>query len=145
MKRLALVIGALALVFPACSSDDGGGTVDITLQEFAIAADPASVSAGEVTFDVTNDGPDDPHEFVVFKTDLAATDLPTNEDGSVDEEGEGVELIGEIEEFDPGTSESATYELEAGSYVFICNLVEEEEGELESHYQEGMRTGFTVE
>ena len=86
-----------------------------------------------------------PHEFVVFKTDLAATDLPTAEDGSVDEEGEGVELIGEIEEFDPGTSESAAFELEAGSYVFICNLVEEEEGELESHYQEGMRTGFTVE
>jgi len=54
------------------------------------------------------------------------------------------ELIGEIEEFAVGDTETATFDLEAGNYVFICNLVEEEEGGLESHYQEGMRVAFMV-
>jgi hypothetical protein len=37
-------------------------------------------------------------------------------------------------------------DLESGSYVLICNIVEKEEGgEVESHYQNGMRTEFTVE
>jgi len=36
-------------------------------------------------------------------------------------------------------------DLDAGNYVLICNIVEEEDGETVSHYQEGMRTPFTVE
>jgi hypothetical protein len=36
-------------------------------------------------------------------------------------------------------------DLEPGSYVLICNIAEGEEGELESHYEEGMRTAFIVE
>lgn len=137
---LALGVGSVA-----CSSDDGGGTVEVTLQEFAIAATPTSIGAGEVTFEATNDGPADPHELVVFRTDLAPDGLPTGDDGAVDEEGEGVELIDEIEEFPVGETQSMTLDLDAGSYVFICNIVEEEDGEPESHYQEGMRLAFTVE
>jgi hypothetical protein len=138
-----VLVAALALVAGACGGDDGG-SVEVTLQEFAVVPDVAEVSAGSVEFTVTNEGPDDPHEFVVFRTDLAPEALPTADDGSVEEEGEGVDLIGEIEEFPVGETESATFDLEAGSYVFICNLVEEEDGELESHYQEGMRVAFTV-
>jgi uncharacterized cupredoxin-like copper-binding protein len=122
-----------------------GGSVDVTLQEWAVVPASSSVAAGSVTFNATNQGPEDPHELVVFRTDLGHRDLPTREDGGVDEEGEGVELIGEIEEFEPGTSESATFDLEAGKYVLICNLVEEEEGALESHYGLGMSTEFTVQ
>jgi len=142
---LLAVLTALTFVAAACDSDGGGGTVEVTLQEWAVTPGTSSVAAGEVTFEATNEGPNDPHELVVFATDLAPDALPTNEDGSVNEEGEGVTLIGEIEEFPVDESESATFTLEAGSYVLICNLVEEEEGELESHYQEGMRVAFTVE
>jgi hypothetical protein len=53
-------------------------------------------------------------------------------------------VIGEIEEFPPGETRSATFVLEAGAYVFICNVFEEEE-EGEAHYELGMRTAFTVE
>ena len=63
-----------------------------------MSADPASVSAGSITFDATNDGPDDVHEFVVIATELGITELPTAEDGSVDESGEGLEVMGEIED-----------------------------------------------
>ena len=44
-----------------------------------------------------------------------------------------------------GDTASLTVDLEAGSYVAVCNIVEEEDGETESHYQEGMRASFTVE
>jgi uncharacterized cupredoxin-like copper-binding protein len=138
--RIAVVSMALA-TFAACSSD-GGGTVDVTLQEFSISTDPATVNAGEVVFEATNEGPDDVHEFVVFQTDLDPTALPTDENGTVVETGEGVELIGEIEDIPVGETQSVTLDLEAGNYVLICNIWDEEEQE--AHYQEGMRTTFTV-
>jgi plastocyanin len=135
------VASALALVATSCG---GGATVEVTLQEFAILPAESSVGAGEVTFEATNEGPDDNHELVVIRTDLAPDALPTNEDGTVDEGGEGIiEVIGEIEEFPPGETQSATFDLEAGAYVFICNVFEEAEGE--AHYEQGMRTAFTVE
>ena len=145
-RRRILVLGsALALAVAGCGSGGGSETVEVTLQEWAVVPASSSVAAGSVTFEATNNGPDDPHELVVFKTDLGHRDLPLREDGGVDEEGAGVELIGEIEEFDPGSSESATFDLQAGSYVLLCNLVEEEDGELESHYGLGMSVPFTVE
>ena len=36
-----------------------------------------------------------------------------------------------------------TLDLEAGNYVLICNIYDADEDE--AHYQEGMRTAFTVE
>jgi uncharacterized cupredoxin-like copper-binding protein len=129
------------LLMPACGG--GGETVDVTLQEFAVGVDPASVSAGEVTFSVTNEGPDDVHEFVVIRTDLGPTELPTDENGAVDEAGGGMEVVDEIEDMEVGASEELTVDLEAGSYVLICNIWDEDEQE--SHFQEGMRAAFTVE
>jgi uncharacterized cupredoxin-like copper-binding protein len=150
-------VAALCLMAAACSDDDGGETgatgaatgggttVAVTVQEFAVIPAASSAPAGDVTFDVTNEGPDDTHEFVVFKTDLAPDALPTASDGSVDETGEGVELIDEIEDIAVGDTPTLTVSLDAGSYVFICNIVEEEGGETISHYQQGMRVAFTVE
>jgi uncharacterized cupredoxin-like copper-binding protein len=137
-------VAALALVSAGCSGDEET-TVDVTVQEFAVIPAESSAPAGDVTFDVTNEGPDDVHEFVVFKTDLAPDALPTAADGSVDEEGEGVELIDEIEDIAVGDTPTLTVTLDAGSYVFICNIVQEEGGETIAHYQQGMRVAFTVE
>jgi len=129
-------VAALALVSAGCSGDEET-TVDVTVQEFAVIPAESSAPAGDVT--------DDTHEFVVFKTDLAPDALPTAADGSVDEEGEGVELIDEIEDIAVGDTPTLTVTLDAGSYVFICNIVEEEGGETIAHYQQGMRVAFTVE
>ena len=101
--RIAVASAAVVVALAGCSSDtststpagDGEQTVAVTLQEFAVSAVPTSVAAGEVTFEATNDGPDDQHELVVIRTDLDPTALPTNDDGSVDEEGEGVEVLDE--------------------------------------------------
>ena len=127
-----MILG-LALVTASCGDDDGA--IGVTLADFTITADPDSASAGEVTFDVTNDA-EQTHEFVVFQTDLAPDQLPTDEGGDVDEAGEGVALVDEIEDIEGSSTQSLTVNLDAGSYVLICNLP--------GHYAQGMNTGFTV-
>jgi len=141
-SALLVAVGVLALVGTVCDGG-GGGTVDVTLQEWAVIPSASSVGAGEVTFEATNEGPDDVHEFVVFKTDLAPDQLPVDENGAVDEEGEGLELIDEIEDIPVRETQSVTVELESGNYVLICNIWDEEEQE--AHYAEGMRVALTVE
>ena len=137
------LIMLFAVVMVACGGDEGG--VGITLQEFAVVPDASTAPAGEVTFTAENEG-QEVHEFVVIKTDLGATDLPIDpEAGGVDEEGEGMEVVDELEELEPGSSTDLTVDLDAGHYVLICNIVEEEDGETVSHYENGMRTDFTVE
>jgi uncharacterized cupredoxin-like copper-binding protein len=123
---------ALGLTVGSCG---GGGGIGATLVDFSITLDESSAPAGDVTFDVTNDA-EQAHEFVVFKTDLAEDALPTDDAGDVDEEGEGVELIDEIEDIAPGDTPSLTVTLDAGSYVIICNVP--------GHYRQGMHTSFTA-
>jgi uncharacterized cupredoxin-like copper-binding protein len=152
MRRpLVAVIPAMVLalggLLAGCGGDDtsaadGATTVDVTLQEFAVLPSTTSVAAGSVTFNATNEGPNDQHEMVVVRTDLDPGSLPTDESGKVDEEGEGIEAIDEIAEFDVGGTESLTVDLDAGNYVLICNIYDETEQE--AHYQLGMRTAFTV-
>jgi uncharacterized cupredoxin-like copper-binding protein len=141
--RLA-ILGSFAVAgLTGCSG--GGGTVNVALQEFAVVPAVASVEHGKVTFAATNTGPDDPHELVVFKTDLGVRDLPASAEGKVDEAGAGLTFVGEIEEFDPGKTGSATFDLAAGRYVLVCNIVQDEpDGTKESHYLKGMAIEFTV-
>jgi hypothetical protein len=137
----------LVLAASALTSCGGGGeasTVEVTLQEFAVIPALDTASAGSVTFNATNEGPDDPHELVVIQTELAPESLPTTDEGGVDEDGEGIEVIGEIDELPVGETESGTFDLEAGDYTLICNIVEEEDGTTEAHYALGMRVGFVV-
>jgi uncharacterized cupredoxin-like copper-binding protein len=168
LRRTTIWVAAaavLSLVSAGCSSGDDAGTtgaseasgasggsgaqtgsagaVDVTLQEYAIIPGAAWATAGTVTFGVANTGPDDVHEFVVIKTDLAPDALPTNKDGTVDEEAAGLEPQGEVEDVAVGDTQSLTLDLSAGNYVFICNIYEDDTHE--SHYQEGMRVAFTVD
>jgi uncharacterized cupredoxin-like copper-binding protein len=113
----------------------GGTAVSVTEKDFSIAVDPSSAAEGSVNFSIDNQGPST-HEFVVFKTDLEPDALPTDNDGNVDEEGEGVEHIDEQEDIASGSTALLDVTLEPGSYVLICNLP--------GHYKAGMHVGFTV-
>ena len=147
-----MAAGSLALVgctsggaspSPSPTADGGGATtVAVTLVEWAVLPAVSSTPAGEVTFEITNDGPEDVHEFVVIKTDLDVAELPTNADGVVDEAGEGMEVIAEVEDLPVGETQTLTVNLDGGNYALVCNIWDEEEGE--AHYQMGMRTVFTV-
>jgi uncharacterized cupredoxin-like copper-binding protein len=113
------------------------GQVAVSEKDFEISLASTSAPAGKVTFSVANDGPST-HEFVVFKTDLDADQLPTDSKGDADEEGTGVTHIDEIEDIAAGTSDNTLeVDLKAGSYVLICNLP--------GHYKLGMHTAFTVQ
>lgn len=118
---------------------DADTTVAATLDEFSIAVDPAEAAAGAVGF-VTENAGEEPHELVIARG--APADITVVE-GAPDESA--LDVIGEVESFPAGETCEGTFELTAGDYVLFCALVEEEEdGTLESHYEEGMVTTFTV-
>jgi uncharacterized cupredoxin-like copper-binding protein len=60
----------------------------------------------------------------------------------VDEAGAGIKPVDEIEDITVGDTQTVAVDLTAGSYVLMCNVYDE--AEKESHYQQGMHTGFTV-
>jgi uncharacterized cupredoxin-like copper-binding protein len=110
------------------------GQVSILEENFRIFSNRSIIPAGQIQFNLANSGPD-AHEFVVFKTELAADQLPV-QDGQVMESDPALEKIGEQEQFDPGETRTITFDLAPGHYVLICNLP--------GHYEEGMHFGLTV-
>jgi uncharacterized cupredoxin-like copper-binding protein len=131
---------------PADTEPEGGSggatTVAVRLQEWAVVPAQESAPAGGVKFALENKG-EETHEFVVIQTDLGARELPTAKDGSVEEEGSGMQVVDEVEDIPSGNSATLTVSLDPGNYVLLCNIVEEKENE--SHYQMGMSTEFSVE
>jgi hypothetical protein len=66
MMRPTRVIRAATLLLPltlllGCTPSPTATTVDVTLLEWAVVVDDTSVPTGEITFSVTNDGPNDVH------------------------------------------------------------------------------------
>lgn len=113
----------------------GGVNVGLHDPAFAVTANPESAEAGEVTFNVTNEGTII-HNLRVIKTDLDPESLPLDASGfQVDEDQ--LEVVGHIAEFPSGTTETLAVTLEAGKYVLICNVA--------THYDQGMHAAFTVE
>ncbi|MEO8540512.1 MAG: cupredoxin domain-containing protein [bacterium] len=138
---LILLVGLVPL-FAACGGDDDDSSssnpdqVSVTLKDFSLTPDKTTVPAGDVTFDIKNNGPSQ-HEFVVFKTDLDAANLPYDKDKfTVTEDSPGLSKVDEKEAIDPGKSTTLTATLAPGHYVLICNIP--------THYGQGMRFNFTV-
>jgi len=141
------VIMAGTLGITACNDSTAPSpvTVNVTLREFNITLDRASAPRGTVIFHVTNAG-EDTHEFLVIRTDRAPNALPTEANGSYQENGPGTQLLEEIEEVPPGTTRDLTLDLTEGNHVLICNMVmTEADGTVEVHYQLGMHTAFRVD
>lgn len=119
--------------------------VKVKLFEFKVKPKPKSAAAGKVKFVVKNIGAEE-HEMVVALSDGTATELPTDADGAVDESQiPEADLPGEIPEFAAGKTKTKTFDLEPGTYVLFCNIVDDEaDGTKLSHYAQGMHTLFTV-
>lgn len=140
--RMGLTYIVSAIIITTLAGCAGGenlrntnNIVDIVLDEWTVNVKQQQISSGRVRINVDNQGSEE-HEVVILRTALAEEKLPTH-NGKVIEASAGT-LIGEIEGIQPQTSASAEFDLSPGDYVLLCNLVEMEMGELESHYQNGM-------
>ena len=134
--RRFLALITLGLLITPLLAACGPKTVNVTEESYGLALDKSSIGAGTITFHVTNNATDQAHEFVIFQTDLSADSLPLNSDGDVDEEGEGVNHIDEVEDIQTGESKDLTVDLQPGHYALICNMP--------GHYAQGMHIDFTV-
>ncbi len=85
----------------ASGGGGGGGGETVAISETEYELDPAdpTVAAGEVSFEVTNDGTQ-PHDLEV--------------------EGDGVEEV--TDTIDAGASDTLTVDLEAGTYELYCTI-----------------------
>ena len=136
---LPVALAAIVLGLGACGGGGGGSDaakVSASEKEFSISLASDSVKSGSQKFSVHNTGTQ-AHEFVIFKTDLDPDKLPMKPDSTVDEEGQGVQHIDEVEDVSPGGTKTLSVKLQPGHYVVICNLV--------GHYAQGMHAGLTVQ
>lgn len=99
----------------AASSVAAGGNVKIAASEYRFEPAALTVNAGEVTFEVTNNGTEE-HEFELFKGDT---------------------VVDEIEGLVPGLTRDLSVTLEPGAYTFACKLA--------GHDTVGMTGTLTVE
>lgn len=121
---------------PTAGTPVAAGTVSVSLidPDWAVEVTPAS-AADPTTFVVSNDGTL-PHNLRVIRTELDPDSLPSDSSGfQVDEDQ--VNVVASIADLSAGDSTELAVDLETGSYVLICNIA--------GHYDQGMRTGFTVE
>ena len=109
-------------------------TVTGSIKEWEVDVDAGGAMAGPVTFTISNEGSIE-HEFLVVKTDIPDGEIPVVDD-KFSEEGEGIEVIDEIEGFGKGETGTLTVDLKPGSYQLVCNIA--------THYAAGMHTTFVV-
>ena len=136
-RRILVIIALVVLIVPILTAC-GPTAIDAGLTTYKITLSKDTARAGTIVFHVHNDATDLKHEFVIFKTDLPADQLPLTSEGVVDEEGAGVTHIDEVE-VEPGEAADLSVDLESGKYVLICNI-----DSTEMHYQHGMYVPFTV-
>jgi len=127
MRIVLLLACAVCLIGMAACSDEESQTVDVDLTEWAVTPSVPEVKAGKVTFAAHNRSAGMVHELAILR--LTGSDK---------------ENLKEIEDLDPGKSESVTLTLKPGDYELACVLVPGEAGSTADHYQQGMHTTFRV-
>ena len=147
--RNYFVKGALALVasvgLASCGSDPtnmGTAPTDLvankisgSVREWGIDVSAAKAKSGVVTFAIANFGTIS-HEFIVVKTNFPLGEIPIGKNNRFDEDGEGVEAVDEIAEFEVDTTHVLKVMLEPGAYQLLCNIA--------GHYKNGMYAALTV-
>lgn len=132
--RCAVIAVAGALVLAGCSSDDAGdggdagADITATTMEYQFTPDAWSVSAGEFSIELVNEGSIE-HEWAVIEL---GEDIESEE-----EFAEDIVLL-EVEAIAAGESTTESFTIdEAGTYQVICALP--------GHFDEGMEGTLTVE
>jgi uncharacterized cupredoxin-like copper-binding protein len=130
--RSLFVAGLVLSVAVACTSTGGEGDVAVSLRDDAVTVAPDTAQAGSVTLSATNDGTTT-HEIEVFRGDVDPDTLPIENNVA---STEGLELVDEIEDITSGSTADLTVDLEAGTYVIMCNLP--------GHFANGMHAVLSI-
>lgn len=113
----------------------GGKVKGMPMAPMGIRASSQTISAGEVTFEVTNLSKQMVHEMVISPVKDTKTPLPYDKEGNkVNEDAAG--HLGEVAELAPGKKGALKLTLKPGSYILYCNVP--------GHYALGMWTLLTV-
>jgi uncharacterized cupredoxin-like copper-binding protein len=127
----ALALAALILLLAGCGP---ANRVGIQFSGYTIQPSTATVRAGDVVFNITNQNGQVLHQLLVVQSDVPAGQFHPGPDSMVDESG--LKIVARVDNVDLGQSATATAHLAPGHYVLLCNIV--------GHYQLGMHTDFTV-
>ena len=140
IAALAVAFGALVVALShrdslAVARTSGAAPQVVSLTDFQINV-PTTIVPSDVKFHFTNDGKV-AHEVLVFATDLQPADFPKQPDGTVNEDGAGMNKVSDGENIDPAGSQDRSVDLtKPGTYVFLCNLP--------GHFAQGMYATVTV-
>lgn len=163
-RRFVPVIVVLATVVAGCGDDDddeatdateaptGGETLEVTAIDYAFQDLPEEIPGGNVTLQLTNAG-EVAHEIAFVNIgDKANAEAFFDDFGPVIQEGapfpEYVTNLAGANEAEPGADFTATYQLDAGTYMVFCALTgtpeDPESEEAPPHFVQGMQQLVTV-
>ena len=112
-----------------------GMSGDMAKSTMSLKAQPASVPAGVVTFQVLNASKGTVHEMILAAVADTSKQMPyVANESRVDEDKAGD--LGEVSELDPGKSGELKVTLKPGTYLLYCNVP--------GHYMSGMWTTITA-
>ena len=112
------------------------GAIDGAEKEWVVDISAKLHTAGDVTFNLKNEG-SIPHEFIVARSDKSAEELLALVDPATHRIDEAVlDAIGEQPEYAPGELKTLTLNLTPGHYVVFCNI--------EGHYANGMHADLDI-
>jgi uncharacterized cupredoxin-like copper-binding protein len=126
------IISAAATPVEVILRDPSSGSGIVGME---MAAQPAQVPAGAVTFHASNESRTLAHEMLLVKVPDFNIKLPYNAKTSEVIEPR-IHKLGEIPDLRPGASGALTVTLAPGNYLLLCNQP--------GHYKGGMWTRFTV-
>ena len=112
-----------------------GGKGDRSKATMGFKLSTDTVKAGEVNFELINSSTDMEHEMIVIPMNGDTPPPYIEAENRIDEDAGGA--IGEIEETEPGKTGNATFRLNPGKYLLVCNIP--------GHYLSGMWAFLTVE
>jgi len=118
---------------------------DVTGVDHAFEGLPATLAPGLTAVTFSNDG-EEAHEMVVFTKGDGVTESFDDLLALPEEEvGDKVVPVGGVSPIEPGTNDTALFDLEAGEYMAICFLPVGGGEDGPPHFLEGMKSEFTVE
>jgi|1186.fasta_scaffold99804_2 iron uptake system component EfeO len=122
-RTAVFVVGALTSLLTACGGEDSAGgssgtTVAVAAGDDSCEVERTDLTAGPITFAVTNDGSSTTEVYVYGEDD-----------------GEYTRVVSEVENIGPGTSRDLQVDLPKGTYEVACKP---------GQTGDGIRTGITV-